>query len=96
MTKTVLKIARIWNSQFKYNYLKNEKSFVNFLLHFWNVHQILNILKEKMLVIANVFPKLQTVNSWLDISLKSAVSEHALTVNMWKRPKYLRKLNEST
>ena len=49
-----------------------------------------------MLVIANVFPKLQTVNSWLDISLKSAVSEHALTVNMWKRPKYLRKLNEST
>ena len=82
MTKTLLKIARIWNSQFKYNYLKNEKSFVNFLLHFWNVHQILNILKEKMLVIANVFPKLQTVNSWLDISLKSAVSEHALTVNM--------------
>ena len=34
--------------------------------------------------------------SWLDHSLKSAVSEHALTVNMQKRPKYLRNLHEST
>ena len=31
----------------------------------------------------------------LDHSLKSAVSEHALTVNMWKRPKYLQNLHES-
>ena len=35
--------------------------FLDFLFHFWNVHQILNILKKKMLVIANLFPKLQTV-----------------------------------
>ena len=34
--------------------------------------------------------------TWLDHSPKSAVSEHALTVNMWKRPKYLRKLHKST
>ena len=40
---------------------ENEKLFVNFLLHFWNLHQILNILKEKMFVIANVFRKLSTV-----------------------------------
>ena len=28
----------------------------------WNLHQILNILKKNMMVIANVLPKLQTVN----------------------------------
>ena len=33
--------------------------------------------------------------SWLDRSLKRAFSEHALTENMWKRPKYLRNLHES-
>ena len=33
--------------------------------------------------------------SWLDHSLKSTVSKHALTVNVWKRPKYNRNLHES-
>ena len=37
------------------------KSFSEFLFNFWILDQILNILKEKMIVIANVFPKLQTV-----------------------------------
>ena len=32
-----------------------------FLFHFWILHQILNILKQNMMVIANLFPKLQTV-----------------------------------
>ena len=56
MGSILFKIARICNSQFKWNYLKNEKHCLNFLLHFWNVPQSLNILKEKMIVIANVFP----------------------------------------
>ena len=51
------------NSQFKCNYLKNEKLFLNFLFHFWNLCHILNFLKEKMIVIANLFPKLETVNN---------------------------------
>ena len=55
--------ARICNSLFKCNYLKNEKLFFNFLFHFWNLHQILNILKERITVIANVFSKLQTMKS---------------------------------
>ena len=38
---------------------------MNFLFHFWNVHQILNILKEKMIVIANVFRKLHFVKNFL-------------------------------
>ena len=61
MASTLFKIVRIYNSQFKCNYLKNHKLFPNFLFHFWNVNQILNILKEKMTVTANVFPTLETV-----------------------------------
>ena len=45
-------------NQFKRNYLKNDRSFLIFLLHFWNLHLILNILKKKMTLIASVFPKL--------------------------------------
>ena len=43
------------------NSLKNQKLFPNFLFHFWNLHQTLNILKKMMIVTANVFPKLQSV-----------------------------------
>ena len=43
-----------------------------------------------MMVTANEFLKLQSVKILvIYLSLNSAVSEHALTVNMWKRPKYL-------
>ena len=51
--------------QFKCNYLKNEKIFLHFFFHFWIVHQILNTLKEKIVVIPSVFPKLQTVRSFV-------------------------------
>ena len=63
MSSIVFKIVRICNSQFKCNYLKNQKPFLNFLLYFWNLLQILNVLKRKMIVKANVFPKLQTVKN---------------------------------
>ena len=43
------------------NYLKNEMAFHNFFFHFLNLHQILNISKKSMFVIANAFLKLQTV-----------------------------------
>ena len=38
-----------------------QKVFLNFFFHFWILHQILNILKKKMIVIVNVFARLQTV-----------------------------------
>ena len=63
MRSIVFKIVRICNSQFKCNYLKNQKPFLNFLLYFWNLLQILNVLKKKRIVKANVFPKLQTVKN---------------------------------
>ena len=42
-----------------------------------------------MIVIANVFPKLQTVKTLVDRSVKSTVSEHPLAVDMLKGPKDL-------
>ena len=57
----LLKIGRICHSQFKCNYLINENLFLNFLFDFWNLNQISNILEKKMMVIANLFPILQTV-----------------------------------
>ena len=63
MGSILFKIARICHSQFKYNYLKNENLFLNFLFHFCNLQQILTILKKKIIVIANVFPKLKTVKN---------------------------------
>ena len=65
MRSSLFNIARISNSQFKCNYLKNEKLFLNFLVHFWNLHQILNILKKKVMVIANVFPNFETVENFV-------------------------------
>ena len=47
-----------------------------------------------MIVIAYVFPKYALWKSWLDHSIKIAVSENALTVNVWKCPKYLQNLHD--
>ena len=65
MASILFNIWGICNSQFKCNYLKNEKSFLNFLFHFWNLHQILNLFKKKMMIIANLFPKLKTVKNFV-------------------------------
>lgn len=40
-----------------------------FLLHFWNLHQILNILQKKITLIAYVILKLETANDVLVIWL---------------------------
>ena len=61
MTNILFKIGRNCHRQFKCSYLKNEKHLLNFLFHFSIINQILNILKKRMIVIAHVFPKLQTV-----------------------------------
>ena len=53
------------HSQFKCNYLENEKLCLNFLFNFWNLNQILNVLKKRIIVIANVFPILQTAKNLL-------------------------------
>ena len=41
------------------------KTFSHFLFHFLNLHNTLNILKGKIIVIANVFPKLEIVKKFV-------------------------------
>ena len=64
MASILFNIAGICNSRMKGNYLKNKFFFLNFWFHFWNLQHILNILENKMMVIANVFPKLRTVKDF--------------------------------
>ena len=42
-------------------YLKPIKLFETFFFHLWNLHQILNILKKRMIAIPTLFRKLQNV-----------------------------------
>ena len=63
ITSILFRIVRICRSLFKSSYLKNKKHFLGFLFHLWNLHQISNIFKKKKIVIANVSPKLATVQS---------------------------------
>ena len=61
MAGIVFGIVRICSSLFKRNFLQNKKHFLNFLFHLCELHENLSIFEKKMIVIAKVFPKLQTV-----------------------------------
>ena len=45
-------MCTISRNNFKRHYLKNKRFFMDFLLHFWNVDEIYNILKKKMSILA--------------------------------------------
>ena len=45
-------MCTISRNKFKRRYLKNKRLFVDFLLHFWNVDAIYNILRKKMSILA--------------------------------------------
>ena len=47
MTSILAAICRISHNNFKRHYLRNKRLFLDFLLHFWNVHEILSIFKKK-------------------------------------------------
>ena len=47
MTSIPVPISRICDKKFQSLYLKKERLFLDFLLSYWNVHEILNILKRK-------------------------------------------------
>ena len=64
MASILFRVVRIFNSHFTRNYLKNENLLLTFLFHFWILHQMLNILKEKLIVIANVSRNLQTLKTF--------------------------------
>ena len=52
MTSVPVAKFRFSNNKFKGLYLKKEKLYVDFLLYFWNVHEIYNILKKKKSILA--------------------------------------------
>ena len=56
MTSTPAAISRIYRNNFKRHYLKNKRLFLDFLLHFWNPHEMSNIVKKKMSILAELFP----------------------------------------
>ena len=45
-------MCTISRNKFKRHYLKNKKLFLDFSLHFLNVHEIQNILNKKMSILA--------------------------------------------
>ena len=47
MASIPVAICRFSDNNFKRLYLKKEWLFFDFLLHFWNLHEIYNILKKK-------------------------------------------------
>ena len=61
---------------------EKKKLFLTFLFNFLNLHQILNILKEKMIVIANVFPKLQTVKIFVRKLYQEHIFRTGFAVNL--------------
>ena len=52
MTSIPAAICKIFCNNFKRYYLKNGRVFLDFLLHFWNVHEIQIIPKKGMRVLA--------------------------------------------
>ena len=47
MTSIPAAICRISRNNFKRKYLRKKRLFLDFLLHFWNVHEIWSIFKKK-------------------------------------------------
>ena len=47
MTTILAAKCRVNRNNFKRNYLRNKRRFLDFLLHFWNVHEIWSIFKKK-------------------------------------------------
>ena len=52
MTSIPVTIWRIYGNNFKRHDLDNKRFFLDFLLHFWNVHEIWSIFKKKMSILA--------------------------------------------
>ena len=52
MTSIPVAICRFSDNKLKRFYLKKEKLFVDFFLHFWNMHESENILKKKKSILA--------------------------------------------
>ena len=65
--RLIVSCSGLWEFAVRYSnpvILKTRKHFLGFLFHLSNLHQIWNIFKKKKILIANVFPKLATVQGF--------------------------------
>ena len=60
MASILFLIETIYSNIFICHYLRNEKYFLDFFLHFVNLDSIVNIFKKRMNLVADVFLNLQT------------------------------------
>ena len=60
MTNILFLVETSYSNIFRCNYLRDEKYFLHFLLHFRNLDSIMNIFQERMTLIADVFLNLRT------------------------------------
>ena len=60
MANIIFLLETIYSNIFRYIYLRKEKLFRNFFLHFWNLDSIWNIFEKNMTLIADVVLNLRT------------------------------------
>ena len=65
-------------------------------MHFWNLDEILDILKKNLTLTDFVFPIIRTLKTWWDKYQKNLVLEDPLTSNILNVPKHCRNLHRST
>ena len=85
MTSILFLTENIWRNQFASNYFKNEKLFLNYFLHFRNLHEILNICNKKMSFIADLFAKLRTPKNVVRYMSKKSRSKGPFDRQLGKR-----------
>ena len=85
MTSILFLTENIWRNQFGSNYLKNEKLFLNYFLHFRNLHEILKICNKKMSFIADLFAKLRTPKNVVRYMFKKSRSKGPFDRQLGKR-----------
>ena len=96
MKSILFLIETISRYEFRCNYLRNKKLFLNLLLRFCNLCKFLNVMKKKMTLIAFVFSKLRTAKTCLDKCIKSLIWENPSANNMVNVPKHLWNLHYRT
>ena len=96
MISILFLVQTIQWKQFRCIYRKNKKLFLNFFVHFSNLHQILNIFKKRWPSYLMYFRNYGPRKTWLDKCLKGPVWEDPSTGNMVNGPKHWFNLNDST
>ena len=81
MTSIPVAISRLSDNNCKRLYLKKQRDFLDFLLHFWNEHEIQNILKRKKSILAYYYRNYCIRKRCLLKRLKGLASAHHSVIN---------------